>query len=189
LVVAARSYHRGMSDRLSPSEWTVPEARRMVAQLRQVAGTESEYDGIELFTALCDYLDQLYGGAGFDRLLAAPQRAALAELVQRVRGRARTGSVLLDDHGVPVELSGAEADPFYDTLVRLDQPVNAAITLVAGRKLAAELAAADGWPGEVGRALQGVYTYLDQLYGGPGTFTELLTPEERAQVAAGAVGR
>ena len=33
-----------MSDRLSPSEWTVPEARRMAAQLRQVASSETEYD-------------------------------------------------------------------------------------------------------------------------------------------------
>jgi hypothetical protein len=178
-----------MSDRLSPSEWTVPEARRMAAQLRQVAATETEYDGIELFTALCDYLDQLYGGAGFDRLLAAPDRDSLAGLVQRTRGKARTGSVALDDHGVPVDLSGTEADPLYDTLVRLDQPVNAAVTLANGRRLAAELAATDGWPGEVGRALQGLYSYLDQLYGGPGTFTELLTPEERVQVAAGAAGR
>ena len=161
----------------------------MAAQLRQVASSESEYDGIELFTALCDYLDQLYGGLGFDRLLPAPDRDSLAGLVQRTRGKARTGSVALDDHGVPVDLSGADADPLYDTLVRLDQPVNAAVTLVAGRKLAADLAATDGWAGEVGRALQGLYSYLDQLYGGPGTFTELLTPEERAQVAAGAVGR
>ncbi len=161
----------------------------MTAQLRQVAGNDTEYDGIELFAALCDYLDQLYGGAGFDRLLVSPDRDALAEVVQRTRGKARTGSVTLDDHGVPVDLSTGDADPYYDTLVRLDQPVNAAVTLATGRRLAAELAASDGWPGEVGRALQGLYSYLDQLYGGPGTFTELLTPEERAQVAAGAAGR
>ena len=49
-------------------------------------GNDTEYDGIELFAALCDYLDQLYGGAGFDRLLA-PDRDALAEVVQRTRGR------------------------------------------------------------------------------------------------------
>ncbi|QNE22517.1 hypothetical protein F1D05_37225 [Kribbella qitaiheensis] len=178
-----------MSDRLSPSEWTVPEARRMVAQLRQVAGNELEYDGIELFSALCDYLDQLSGGAGFDRLEAGAELDSLARLVQRTRGRTRTGAVALDDHGVPIDLAGADADPLYDTLVRLDQPVNAAVTLAAGRRLAAELASTDGWPGEVGRALQGLYTYLDQLYGGPGTFTELLTPEERALIAAGAAGR
>jgi hypothetical protein len=30
-----------------------------------------------------------------------------------------------------------------------------------------------------------LYTYLDQLYGGPGAFTELLTPDEVTEVAAG----
>jgi hypothetical protein len=174
---------------LAPSEWTVPVARSLSAQLRQVATTGAEYDGIELFTALCDYLDQLYGGAGFDRLLPEQDRVVIGALIQRIRGKARTGSVVLDDDGVPVDLSATEADPEYDTLVRLDQPVNAAVTLAQGRKLAADLAAAGEWQGELGKALQGLYGYLDELYGGPGTFTELLTPDERAQVAAGAPNR
>lgn len=172
-----------MSTQLSPSQWTVFEARSLTAQLRQVATDGEAYDGIELFTALCDYLDQLYGGAGFDRLLSEPEQLELGGLIQRVRGRARTGSVLLDDNGVPVDLSTSDADPVYDTLVRLDQPVNAAVTLAQGRKLAADLAADDDWQGELGRALQGLYTYLDHLYGGPGAFTELLSPDEREQVA------
>jgi hypothetical protein len=132
------------------------------------------YDGIELFTALCDYLDQLYGGTGFDVLLPEPEQAELRGLIQRALGKARTGSVVLDDD---------------DTLVRLDQPVNAAVTLAQGRKLAMDLAAAGDWQGELGRALQGLYTYLDHLYGGPGAFTELLTPDERRQVASRAPKR
>ncbi|TCN37988.1 hypothetical protein EV644_110122 [Kribbella orskensis] len=172
-----------MNQQLSPSEWTVSEARSLTAQLRQVATTAAEYDGIELFTALCDYLDQLYGGPGFDALLPEPDRVAMAGLIQGIRGRAATGSVVLDDHGVPVDLSTTEGDPAYDTLVRLAQPVNAAVTLAQGRRLAAELGESEGWQRELGRALQGLYTYLDQLYGGSGAFTELLTPEERVLVA------
>jgi hypothetical protein len=159
----------------------------MAAQLRHVATTEDEYDGLELFKALSDYLDQLYGGAGFDRLLPPQDRAAMAQLIQSIRGSAATGSVVLDDDGVPVDL--AEADPVYDTLVRLDQPVNAAVTLAQGRKLAADLAASDGWQGELGGALQALYGYLDELYGGSGAFTELLTPDKRARVAQGPSSR
>jgi hypothetical protein len=178
-----------MTDQLLPSAWTVSEARGITAQLRHVANTGDEYDGLELFKALSDYLDQLYGGAGFDRLLPPQGRAAMAQLIQRIRGSAATGSLLLDDDGVPVDLAAAEADPVYDTLVRLDQPVNTAVTLGQGRKLAADLAASDGWQGELGRSLQALYGYLDELYGGSGTFTELLTPDERARVAQGPPSR
>lgn len=171
-----------MNVKLSPSQWTVPEARSLTAQLRQVADGDA-YDGIELFTALCDYLDQLYGGVGFDQLLPERERTELGGLVQRALGRARTGSVLLDDDGVPVDLAASDTDPVYDTLLRLDQPVNATVTLAQGRRLAAELAGAEDWQGELGRALQSLYSYLDQLSGGPGAFTELLTPDEREQVA------
>jgi hypothetical protein len=93
----------------------------MAAQLRHVATSGDEYDGLELFLALSDYLDQLYGGPGFDRLLPPRDRAAMAQLIQRIRGSAATGSVLLDDDGVPVDLAAAEADPVYDTLVRVDR--------------------------------------------------------------------
>lgn len=158
-----------MNVKLSPSQWSVAEARSLTAQLRQLADGDA-YDGIELFTALCDYLDQLYGGAGFDQLLPEPQQSELGVLVRRV-------------------LSATSVDPDGDPLVRPDQPVNAAMTLAQGRELAAHLATATEWQGELGRALQGLYTYLDHLYGGPGTFTRLLTKDEREQVAAGAPKR
>ncbi|TWD84382.1 hypothetical protein FB561_5569 [Kribbella amoyensis] len=170
-----------MNAELAPSEWSVSEARSLTAQLRHVATTGAEYDGLELFAALTEYLDQLYGGAGFDRLLAAPDREAMARRIQGLRGR--KAPIELDDDGVPVEVPSGDVDP------RLDQPVNAAVTLAEGRRLAAGLAAADEWQRELGRALQALYTYLDQLYGGPGAFTELLTPGERAQIAAGAPNR
>ncbi|MEV6414910.1 hypothetical protein [Kribbella sp. NPDC051718] len=141
----------------------------MTAQLRQLADGDS-YDGIELFAALCEYLDQLYGGAGFDELLPEPELTELGGLVRSVG-------------------STTPADPDGDPLDRLDQPVNSAVTLAEGRQLAAYLAAADDWQGELGRALQGLYSYLDHLYGGPGTFTRLLTREEREQVAARAPKR
>lgn len=59
------------------------------------------------------------------------------------------------------------------------QPVNSALTLAEGRRAASHLAGLDGWQREVGRALQGLYTYLDELHGG---FAELLTREERAEL-------
>ena len=163
---------------LAPSDWSVAEARGLAAELRVVVTDPAEYDGLELFLSLCDYLDQLYGGAGFDRLLPVRQRVELAAVIQRVRGAA--GSDALEE--------------------RLDQPVNAAVTLAQGRALAAQLMATEAspaagvwvgageWQVQLGKALQGLYAYLDELYGGPGTFTELLTPEERAQVAAHAPG-
>ena len=152
-----------MDDRLGSSKWTVSEARSMVAQFRHVATDGPEYDGVELFLALCEYLDQLHGGIGFDTVLTGPEQAALADAVRRVRGR----SVVPDRRGE-----------------RLVQPVNAAVTLAEGRALATELEGADGWQQELGRALHGLYSYLDQLYGGPGAFTELLTTLERDRVAA-----
>src|SRR5688572_16849981 len=152
-----------MTDRLGSSEWSVSEARSVVAQLRHVATTGPEYDAVELFLALCDYLDQLHGPPGFDELLPAADQAALADVVRRIRGK----SVVPGEEGE-----------------RLLQPVNASVTLAEGRALAAELENADGWQREVGLALQGLFSYLDQLYGGPGAFTELLTSEERERVAS-----
>lgn len=148
-----------MTDRLGTSEWSVSESRRVVARLRHVATTGPEYDAVELFLALCDYLDQLHGSHGFDRLLPATERSALARAVQQVRGPDEDGE-------------------------RLVQPVNAAVTLPEGRVLAAGLAEAGGWQRELGLALQGLYSYLDQLSGGQGAFTELLTSAERARVAS-----
>jgi hypothetical protein len=152
-----------MNDRLGSSSWSVPEARSMVAQLRHIATTTQEYDGVELFLALCVYLDQLHGGYGFDRMLPSTEQSALADAVRRIRGQA-----------VPPDEGGE----------RLVQPVNASVTLADGRVLAAELESADGWQRELGLALQGLYIYLDQLYGGPGAFTELLTSTERQRVAS-----
>jgi hypothetical protein len=135
----------------------------MVTQLRHVVTTGPEYDAVELFLALCDYLDQLHGSLGFDRILPETERSALALVVRRVRGR----SAVPDEDGE-----------------RLVQPVNAAVTLAEGRELAAQLAGADGGRRELGLALQGLFSYLDQLHGGPGVFTELLTSEERERVAS-----
>ncbi|MEV0285160.1 hypothetical protein AB0H36_13710 [Kribbella sp. NPDC050820] len=152
-----------MTDRLGASEWSVPEARSVVAQLRSVAEPGLEYDAVELFLALCDYLDQLHGSPGFDRVLPEAERSGLADVVRRVRGR----SAVPDEDGE-----------------RLVQPVNSAVTLAEGRVLAAHLEAADGWQRELGLALQGLFSYLDQLYGEPGSFTELLTSAERDRVAS-----
>jgi hypothetical protein len=126
-----------MNAELSPSTWNVSQARSLTAQLRHVATTTVEYDGLELFGALTEYLDQLYGGTGFDRLLPEQDRAAMAGLIRRIRGRSASAEPLeLDVDGVPIDPS-VGADP------RLDQPVNASVTLVEGRRLAAELAATD----------------------------------------------
>jgi hypothetical protein len=152
-----------MTDRLGSSDWSVDEARSMVAQFRHVATIGPEYDGVELFLALCEYLDELHGPRGFDEVLTGPERSALAEAVRRIRGQA--------------VVPGEDGE-------RLVQPVNAAVTLAEGRALAAELVSADGWQREVGLGLQGLFSYLDQLYGGPGAFTDLLTTAERERVAS-----
>jgi hypothetical protein len=158
-----------MNVKLSPSQWSVSEARSLTAQLRQVAVGDA-YDGIELFTALCDYLDQLYGGTGFDEVLPEPQLTELGNLIRNVA-------------------STTPADPDGGPLDRLDQPVNSAVTLAEGRELATYLAGLEDWQGELGRALQGLYSYLDHLSGGPGAFTRLLAREEREQVASRAPKR
>lgn len=135
----------------------------MVAQFRHVATIGPEYDGVELFLALCEYLDELHGARGFDEVLTGPERSALTEAVRRIRGKA----VVRDERDE-----------------RLVQPVNASVTLAEGRVLADALATADEWQRQLGLALQGLFSYLDQLYGGPGAFTELLTSEERERVAS-----
>ncbi|GAA1672532.1 hypothetical protein GCM10009745_14100 [Kribbella yunnanensis] len=150
-----------MTEQLGSSGWTVTEARGVIAQLRHVATEGPEYDGVELFLALSEYLDQLYGGHGFDVLLVDPERAALAGAISEQRSR-RAGAG-----------------------ERLEQPVNSAVTLAEGRALAGALESAEGWQHQLGLALHALYTYLDQLYGGPGAFTELLTSEERNRVASG----
>ena len=163
IYLRCASYDRHMTDRLGLSEWSVPEARSLVAQLRHVATTGPEYDAVELFLALCEYLDELHGPLGFDRVLVDPERSKLADAVRRIRRKA-----------VPRDEWGE----------RLVQPVNAAVTLAEGRALATHLEGADGWQREVGLGLQGLFSYLDQLYGGPGAFTDLLTSEEQERVAS-----
>lgn len=174
-----------MSAVLAPSTWTVPEARAQLAGLKHVTTTADEYDVVEHFNALCSYLDELYGGPGFEDLLPVPARQDLAARIRWVRGRARTGAPALDGNGVPVDLTGPDADPVDDRLVRFDQPVNSSLTLADGRRGAAFFAAADGWQRQLGLALLGLYDYLDELHGGPGSFVELLTSEEREEIAAG----
>jgi hypothetical protein len=174
-----------VSDLLEPSAWTVLQARRMARNMIDVVDGET-YDAVEHFSELCEHLDELYGGYGFTRLLEPPQRAAVADLIRSLRGRRPTGAAVLDDDGRPVDLQHPEADPYFDTVIRLHQPVNSSLTLDQGRHVAADLASrAEGeeWLVELGRAMQGLYRYLDQLYGGPGAFTELLDSEDRARVA------
>jgi hypothetical protein len=152
-----------MWERFGDSEWNIPEARSMVAQLRHHSGDGREYDGIELFLALCEYLDRLHGKDGFDYLYTGAEQAALAAAVQEVRG------------------PEIEPDPDTDRLV---QPVNAAVTLVEGRDLVIWLEGQPSWQREIGLCLRAMYAYLDQLYGGPGTFNQLLKRSELERVAA-----
>ncbi len=118
-----------MWEKFGDSEWNIPEARSTVAQLRHHAGDGREYDGIELFLALCEYLDRLHGELGFDYFRTGADQAALAASVQEVRG------------------PKIEPDPDTDRLV---QPVNAAVTLVEGRELA-DLAGGTARLGATGR--------------------------------------
>lgn len=152
-----------MWEKFGDSEWNIPQARSTVAELRHHAGDGREYDGIELFLALCEYLDRLHGQYGFDYFFTGAEQAALAAAVQKARGLK------------------IEPDPDTDRLV---QPVNAAVTLVEGRDLVLWLEGRPGWEREVGLCLRAMYAYLDQLYGGPGTFNQLLKPAELERVAA-----
>lgn len=145
-----------MTGLLVPSAWTVVRARDEARGLRSHA-EGVEYDFVEHFQALCSHLDELYGGDGFTRLLDPAARVVVAEHVGQLR---RAGDA-----------------------TRLTQPVNSAFTLAQGREVAAAAAQADGWQGELGRAVQGLYAYLDELYGGPGRFDELLNSAERPRVA------
>jgi hypothetical protein len=157
-----------MWEKFGDSAWNIPEARSMVARLRHHAGDGPEYDGIELFQALCEYVEQLHGTDrqrgrhGLDRFYTGDELTELATAVQAVRGRR------------------IEPNPDSDRLV---QPVNAAVTLAEGRDLVTWLEARPGWEREVGLCLRALYSYLDQLYGGPGTFNQLLEPSEVERVA------
>ncbi|RZT17662.1 hypothetical protein EV649_5219 [Kribbella sp. VKM Ac-2569] len=152
-----------MWEKFGDSEWNIPQARSTVAQLRHHAGDGREYDGIELFLALCEYLDLLHGKHGFDYFYTGAEQAALAAAVQEMRG------------------PEVEPDPRSERLV---QPVNAAVTLVEGRDLVIWLEGQPDWQRQIGLCLRAMYAYLDQLYGGPGAFNQLLKPAELERVAA-----
>lgn len=95
-----------MTDELEPSDWTVPRARAITRSL--IDHTEGRtYQAVEHFEAVCEYLDDLYGGDGFTRLLDPAQREQVAELISGFH----------------------RADP-------LRQPVNSTLTLDEGRELA-----------------------------------------------------
>lgn len=139
----------------------IRQTRGRLPQLRRLANTDDAHDGIELFAALCDYLDQLYGPPGFERLLLPPERARVTLMINRIRADRRA------------------AEPIPR---RLRQPVNAAVTLIQGRQLADRLARTDDWQAGLGNAIIDVYDYLDLLHGG--RFTELLNSTERRRVSA-----
>ncbi|HZX08124.1 hypothetical protein [Kribbella sp.] len=158
-----------MTETFGESEWTVSDARQTVHELRRIATGDQEYDAIELFLALCEYLDELHGTDatrgryGFGSFSTGAQLDHLAAAVQAVRG------------------PNTAWDP---TSNRMDQPVNAAVTLAQGRELTEWMTARPAWERQVGLCLRALYAYLDQLYGGPGLFNQLLTPRERERVAA-----
>jgi hypothetical protein len=166
-----------MTDTLEPSPLTVEQARRFGRDMLAVVSGAGAA-AVQHFAALCEYLDELYGGDGFDRLLPPADRATVAALVGRLLSETPTGSPVLDDDGRPVDLDDPDADDYFDTVIRLKQPVNSPLTLDEGRALAGELTGKDGWEAEIGRLLQGLYRYLDDLHGGPGAFTEMLNSED-----------
>ncbi|MGZ0146190.1 hypothetical protein ACXJJ3_03915 [Kribbella sp. WER1] len=158
-----------MTETFGESEWTVSDARYMVQELRRTAEGDQQYDAIELFLALCEYLDELHGTDrdrgryGFGAFCTGAQFDELAAAVQAVRG----------------------PDTAWDPASgRMDQPVNAAVTLADGRQLGEWMETRPAWERQVGLCLRELYAYLDQLYGGPGLFNQLLTPHERQRVAA-----
>ncbi|MFF0268427.1 hypothetical protein [Kribbella sp. NPDC004536] len=158
-----------MAERLGDSEWTVSQARDLVHNLRRVAPDGPEYDGIELFLALSEYLDELHG-------------------TDRDRGRYGFGSfyedAALDELAAAVQAVRGPETAWDANSNRMDQPVNAAVTLAEGRELVDWLEGRREWERQLGLSLRALYAYLDQLYGGPGLFNQLLTPRERERVAA-----
>lgn len=152
--------------------------------MRRLAGGDDECDGIELFGALLDYHDQLFGAELSGRPLPPSQLASAAAMITVIRTEGPGGSASTrqdqrrdQDHDVE-QPSGV--DP--GALRRLDGPVNASVTLAQGRELAERLADADDWQAELGDAIKELYSYLDQLHGG--SFIELLNSAERRRVAA-----
>ncbi|SDS06112.1 hypothetical protein [Microlunatus soli] len=141
----------------------VIRVRTEIQRLRRLARSDDEQDGIELFAALCDYLDELSGPAGFDRLLSPPERETMAAAITRAR---------------------VQSDSGPDPVVRLDQPINAAVSVADGRGLARRLSRSGDWQAGLGVSLMALYDYLDDLHGGRDRFTVLLNSQERRLVAA-----
>lgn len=148
---------------------SVPRARERVRQMARIATTDDERDGVELFTALAQYLDELSGPDGFTELLPPDQRRQLALRIEDVTA--------LADAGTEPE----------DRPIRLDQPVNSAVCIADGRQLARRLARAGEWQAGLGVGLLALYDYLDQLH--LGGFTQLLNSRERALLARWPSGR
>ena len=141
--------------------------------MRRLAQKDDERDGIELFGALVEYLDQLCGPDLPDRSFPAGQQERMGAMITGIRAGAAVGSPSRrQDH------QGAGPEDVR----RLDRPVNASVTLAEGRELAARLFNDGDWRAELGDAIKGLYGYLDQVHGG--SFTELLNSAERRRVAA-----
>lgn len=137
----------------------IRQTRERLDRMRRLARDDDDHDGIELFGALCDYLDELCGQAWDEQPPPAGRRERATTMISAIMA--------------------APADP---PIRRLTQPVNASVTLARGRELAIRLVGADDWRAELGAALIELYRFLDTLHGG--SFTQLLNSAERRQVAA-----
>lgn len=172
----------GLNELWSGTGWTVYEARSVVPRFAEISTDDEDRAAAEHFVALCRYLDQLHGDGGFDRLLPPDRRRQVADHITGLLADRPTGSTdPLDDEDDLDDPMLADVD--IDTVQRLDQPVDSSLTIAAGRDLGHRLAESDDWQGDLGRALIALYGYLDELYGGPERFTELLSTAERTEVA------
>lgn len=157
----------------SVPEQKIREIWNRMPRMRRLACSDDERDGIELFGALLEYLDQLCGPGLPDRPLSPSDTERVARLITAIRLESPAGPPTgqQDQHGAGPEV-----------VRRLDQPVNAGVTVAQGRRLAERLAAGEDWQAALGEALIELYACLDQVHGG--SFTELLNSTERRRVAA-----
>ena len=135
--------------------------------MRRLAHSDDARDGIELFAALWEYRQQLCGPSDRDRMSSAGRSARVTAMIARIRAESVTEPAVQHDQ---------------QDVRRVDQPVNAAVTVTQGRELADRLVGTDDWQAELGAALNQLYDQLDRLHGG--SFTELLNSTERRRVAA-----
>lgn len=150
----------------------IRRTRERMPRMRRLACSDDERDGVELFGALLEYLDELCGPGWRDRPLLPTEVDRAAVLINELRLETPTGS--------PIGQQDQQA--VRPEVVRLDQPVNAGVTVTQGRELAERLAGGGDWQAALGEALIELYARLDQLHGG--RFTELLNSAERRRVAA-----